>query len=422
MIDVVIWANLNELDFSKEALVKFNNCKKSLCKSIKDNLNSNDISNKFISFYNESGLEEIKCFLNIELKLGEEDGIEIFSPKVVNKSYELANNLVECFDNEDIVSYENIDFLGNNLPYAVAKIKINLYLTEDNLDYESYLKFIAKIISLGLGKYLGITMDVLENNNDINLINDKVIDKNQAKQFSINMGLEDKIIELIDYYWELSKDYGQVDPLIAYIQAIITISQNKVDYNYYNPGGIKEAQLNSIGIYEYKKFKTIRAGIAAQLDHLALFAGAEGYPRNETEDPRHFKYLLGSCKTVESLSGKWDLDKEYGSRVSKLYYEINKVKEFATFKELNIDNIGVVNHINSFNEKLMAMGVLLEDIFKEYSNLYKELEEFKKEVFLLEEDKKKIESEKNQLEKKVVKQKEVIKDILNVIGGSLEKK
>lgn len=47
------------------------------------------------------------------------------------------------------------------------------------------------------------------------------------------------------------------------------------------------------------------AGFAAQRDHLALYAGAAGYPRTQTHDPRHFTYLLGDAPTVEALSMRW---------------------------------------------------------------------------------------------------------------------
>lgn len=52
-------------------------------------------------------------------------------------------------------------------------------------------------------------------------------------------------------------------------------------------------------------FPTWTHGFLAQHDHLALYAGADGYPQAHTPDPRHFAWLHGRAPTVEALSSNW---------------------------------------------------------------------------------------------------------------------
>ena len=47
----------------------------------------------------------------------------------------------------------------------------------------------------------------------------------------------------------------------------------------------------------HKRFDSWEDGISAHVDHLALYAGAAGYPKEGTLDPRHFESLFGRCPT-----------------------------------------------------------------------------------------------------------------------------
>lgn len=52
---------------------------------------------------------------------------------------------------------------------------------------------------------------------------------------------------------------------------------------------------------------------------MALYAGASGYPKKDTPDPRHFAYLHGTAKTLEELGAKWAPSSSYGTNlVNKL--------------------------------------------------------------------------------------------------------
>ena len=57
---------------------------------------------------------------------------------------------------------------------------------------------------------------------------------------------------------------------------------------------------------------------AKTLSHIALYAGAKGYPRRATPDPRHFPFLHGSARSVERLGGKWAPSASYGRDLVQL--------------------------------------------------------------------------------------------------------
>lgn len=422
MKDVFILVTIKKEDLNVHN--KLGDYKKILCKKMRGFLNNNDVSNEILEEQSNIDLNsDMKCFMDIEINnCSHKGGVEIFSPKIANKSYDFANILEKYLGDIGNINYNTVDFIGNKLPYSVAKVHLEIYLNDTSEKMDEMLGEISKNISLSIGEYLGLNINLEDKVKLIKVINSTNINKNKAKQFSKNIGLNEKLMELIDYYWELCKEHGNVDPLLAYAQAIVNINEKKIDYNYFNPGGIKDFKLNSSGVYDYKRFTSLKEGVKAQLDHLALFGGADGYPKANSADPRHFKYLFGSGKTLDELSGKWDNDKNYGEKILKIYNEICDLEKFEDFKETTTNLLTVESKVDKFQERLISMGNLLENLFKEYSVLYKDLEGIRKDILALNKEKREIEIQKEELEKKITKQKNVIKDILNVIGGSLEKK
>lgn len=134
----------------------------------------------------------------------------------------------------------------------------------------------------------------------------------------------------------------------------VMCSQICVETGYFKFGGVLDASYhNTCGLKTTKggsdkaakahmKFKSWEEGINAHADHLALYAGAKGFPKyspetkgyyNEnckangtTKDPRHFTYLYGCCKTVEGLSGTWATSKNYAEKILTLVKEIQSTK------------------------------------------------------------------------------------------------
>ncbi len=67
------------------------------------------------------------------------------------------------------------------------------------------------------------------------------------------------------------------------------------------------------------RFVNWRQGITACIDHLGLYAGAPGYPRTSTPDPRHFASIYATAPTVERLGGHWAPDPDYGRSIVRDY-------------------------------------------------------------------------------------------------------
>ncbi|MCY9734615.1 N-acetylmuramoyl-L-alanine amidase [Paenibacillus alvei] len=150
----------------------------------------------------------------------------------------------------------------------------------------------------------------------------------QAKAWARSNKAPSEFVEMAELYWQLAPLRGGIDPAIAYVQFAHETgflyrgghSAAGIDATYHNPCGLKITQGG--GDYQasaHKRFKDWREGITAHLDHLALYAGAAGYPRSDTPDPRHFPYLHGTAKTLEQLGVKWAPSSAYGTNlVNKL--------------------------------------------------------------------------------------------------------
>lgn len=163
------------------------------------------------------------------------------------------------------------------------------------------------------------------------------------------------------------------------INPAIALAQAYKETGYFNFKGVLDASFHNVcGLKNpagggdkdknaHKKFPNWETGIVAYLDHLALYAGANSYPKysheldnyyksrglnydavnlkknGETEDPRHFIYLHGKCKTVESLSGNWAPDKNYGNDIINIVRSIEKSS-----------NTSISNNNNDKAKKLIA--------------------------------------------------------------------
>lgn len=167
------------------------------------------------------------------------------------------------------------------------------------------------------------------NISDISIISDTDVTEKQAAKWAKSKGATDTFIDLAELYFEYAEDCGGVNPAIAYVQAAKETGYGKfggvIDESYHNPCGLKTS--SGGGDYDasaHQKFNTWDEGVQAHLDHLALYAGAKGYPKSDTYDPRHFATIKGNAKTVNSLSGNWAPSSTYGEEVNKLYRDLLK--------------------------------------------------------------------------------------------------
>ncbi|MDO4925306.1 MAG: N-acetylmuramoyl-L-alanine amidase [Turicibacter sp.] len=151
-------------------------------------------------------------------------------------------------------------------------------------------------------------------------------------------------VSLAKLYKQYAESRGGVNWVLGYVQAAKETGYGKfggvLDESYHNPCGLK----NPAGGDDYdknahKRFDNWEQGVIAHLDHLALYAAADGYPKttyvdswkneqlssNETYDPRHIGWfgttsgILGKAKDVLSLTGSWASDPNYGIELFRLY-------------------------------------------------------------------------------------------------------
>ncbi len=127
-------------------------------------------------------------------------------------------------------------------------------------------------------------------------------------------------------YWSYCTAIG-INPVVAYAQYAKETGYGKfggvIDASYCNPCGLKTTQGGSdTDPAAHQRFAHWEIGIDAHIDHLALYAGAPGYPRKDTPDPRHFDYRCGVAPTVEQLGGKWAPSPTYGQEILRLMREI----------------------------------------------------------------------------------------------------
>lgn len=251
-----------------------------------------------------------------------------------------------------------------------------------------------------------------------NIINEPLEDKNQAKQWAKNRGATSTFIGLADLYWKLYKECGGVNPTVAYTQAALETGYGKfregVKEEFKNPCGLK----TSISTETHAKFDTWTKGVQAHLDHLALYAGASGYPKLNSVDPKHFQYLMGICRYVEELGGKWVPSLDYGMKIIELMNEISSTEIIDTFEEFYIDkreedNRGVLEIDKKFKNINDILKVLKEEFItsKKNSNIDKEyIDKLLKENDLL--------KEKNlNLKNKLEEYEKIIKTISNLVDS-----
>ncbi|WP_297520084.1 N-acetylmuramoyl-L-alanine amidase [uncultured Clostridium sp.] len=397
-----------------------------------------------------------KCFVSIHLNSSDdrrESGVEVVSANSSKDVSRLSFSLLSSLSNSTKLNSRGtkysdlILFKEVRMPSAMVKVCFLTNPREEKLLLDQkFNKEVAELIAEGIIKYIsnenanmivedGEAVESLMREEEVeevveiqtqietltNIIGGEIPDRNQAKQWAKNRKCSDEFIGLVDLYWNLYEKKGGVNPAIAYSQALIETNRASllidINDNYFNPSGLKEDKSE-----KYKKFTSWKEGVEVHLDHLALYAGGKGYPNKESQDPRHFSYLFGVCKYVENLSGKWNSDPEYGINILKFYYEILETQTKDVFRE-SIESIdGLKTQISDFKSKVVLMGRTLEEVCKEYNQIYKSLEVLKDEIVTLEVDKKDLESKNIKLNKDVEDQKRVLKDIVKIIGGSVEKK
>ena len=162
----------------------------------------------------------------------------------------------------------------------------------------------------------------------------------EAQAWATSKGATAQFVANAATYWALAPSHGGVRPEVAYAQ-----SAKETGYGHYG-GVITVFFNNSCGLKTtaggadgdpnaHQAFPSWHVGIQACLDHLALYAGAPGYPRTydvallvppnppaagpgQTPDPRHFSFILGRAPTIASLGTNWAPSPTYGTEIEAM--------------------------------------------------------------------------------------------------------
>ncbi|EHL20282.1 hypothetical protein HMPREF9628_00127 [Peptoanaerobacter stomatis] len=244
---------------------------------------------------------------------------------------------------------------GTNMPAVLVETAF-ISNAEDSKILKTKQSEFAKAIYKGILDYFSIVYNSLNDNckgknsilvpenetNSTKILSEPTVNIEQMQEWAKLKNNNKEFISLSELYYKLSVERG-INPAVSYAQFAHETgflykvkSAAGLDETYHNPCGLKVPQGG--GDYDknaHMKFATWQDGISAHLDHLALYAGAKGYPRENTLDPRHFPYLLGTAKTVEELSGKWAPGKDYGQKVLKYVKEMENIKVMDKSQEVS---------------------------------------------------------------------------------------
>ena len=147
----------------------------------------------------------------------------------------------------------------------------------------------------------------------------------QCRRWAESKKASDLFMEILPILYNTAVENG-VDPTLVVAQCAKETGYCKfggvLDETFKNTCGLKSPVGGDDKDKEaHTRFETWEDGALAQVQHLALYAGKEGYPLSNPKDPRHFTSLFGKCKTVKSLSNNW-AGSGYGEGLETMMQEI----------------------------------------------------------------------------------------------------
>lgn len=286
--------------------------------------------------------ENVKIFISIHINAFKDpkaNGVETFSYPGSKEGAKLAKAIqdelvkAKLFKTNRGVKTANFHVLRETkAPAALTELG---FIT--NVDDAQVLRTkqddIAKAVATGVLNYLGIK-STEKPTTGTPIIGPSKTTIEQMKEWAKNKGANKLFIDLAPIFYDLSVKAG-IDPSAVYTQSAKETGYFKfggvLDASFKNPCGLKvSAGGGDKDPNAHKRFKSWEEGVQAQIDHLALYAGVNGYPKAGTPDPRHFPYLKGTATTVESLGGKWAPSSTYGTDIVKMIKELESTKVGTT--------------------------------------------------------------------------------------------
>ena len=148
----------------------------------------------------------------------------------------------------------------------------------------------------------------------------------QMGEWARSNGAKPFFTALASVFYDIGVATG-INPAVIYAQSALETALGNfggvLNETFCNPCGLKTTAGGSdTDPNAHQRFATWVQGITAQADHLALYAGATGYPKAGTPDPRHFAAIKGTATTVEALSGRWAPATDYGYNIVKYMEQI----------------------------------------------------------------------------------------------------
>jgi hypothetical protein len=114
------------------------------------------------------------------------------------------------------------------------------------------------------------------------------------------------------------------------VRVSVAFAQMCLETGYLTFGDVVSREQNNFcgygaqkGVTHGESFPTLRAGVRAHVQHLKAYATAEP-TRRRCVDGRRKWVKAGSAPRVTDLSGKWDLDPNYGEKLSDLVARVRE--------------------------------------------------------------------------------------------------
>ena len=186
----------------------------------------------------------------------------------------------------------------------------------------------------------------------------------QMTSWAMSKNATSEFIELADLYWTLGQALG-INPEGAYCQSAKETGYGKfggvINASYHNPCGMKISEGgDNYNPDAHQDFPDWPSGVMAHLDHLALYAGKEGYPKTPTYDPRHFTFVLGSAPTFFELGTRWAPSATYGQSIETMIEELRSTAILTEIAPESEDVSELKATIAYLEGKLLALKTILD--------------------------------------------------------------
>ena len=220
---------------------------------------------------------------------------------------------------------------------------------------------------------------------NIDIISNVDVSVESVEEWAKSKNATETFVSLASIYKKYGQARGGVNWVLAYVQAAKETGYGRfggvLDESFHNPCGLKvPSGGDDYDPNKHKRFDNWEQGIIAHLDHLALYAGAKGYPKtvyvesskaeglsiNETYDPRHIGWfgttsgILGKATNAIDLGNKWAPSSSYGVDLFRMYCDVVKADYLEGKSNLESPSNGMVITDGKLNIKgwaLHAFGI-----------------------------------------------------------------